>query len=235
MTARRRPVLFVEGNGDRAAVPVLVKRLLTDLGGWSDLFLDEHPFIVGNAAQLTREGGKDWLRWLHAAQKRPKLGAVLLVQDGDLVRIRREEFCPVRFARRLGGQARTVGAGTTFSLATVFARQEYESWLLPCVDHLAGVPLPDGRPGIRAGVTAPEGDLEEAPRDAKRWLDGQMDGGYKETRDQEPLTQLMIHHLDAIRSRGLRSFRRLENALAQLLASLRSGRHTVTPADPAMK
>lgn len=235
MTAPRRLVLFVEGEGDRIAVPVLVKRLLTDLEGWSDLFLDPHPFVVGNAAQLTRDGGKDWLRLLQSAQKRPKLGAVLLVQDGDLVRIRGEEFCPVRFARRLGAQARTVGAGTTFSVATVFARQEYESWVLPCVDCLAGVPLPDGRPGIRAGVTAPEGDLEEAPRDAKRWLDSQMDGGYKETRDQEPLTQLMIHHLDVIRSRSLRSFRRLENALTQILAGLRSGTHTVTPAEPPAK
>jgi hypothetical protein len=229
MAAPRRLVLFVEGEGDRAALPVLVKRLLTEIGAWSDLFLDTQPFVVGNVADLTANEGRDWMRLLSAARSRPKLGAVLLVQDGDLGRIRGEDFCAVTFGSRLARWARLAGAGTGFSVATVFACQEYESWMLACADRLAGLQLPDGRPGIRPGTTAPGGDLEQAPRNAKGWLDQRIDAGYKPTRDQSSLTELMVEHLDAVRARSLRSFRRLENALAQLLNAVRTDKPVVTP------
>jgi hypothetical protein len=134
--------------------------------------------VVGNVADLTKDNGKDWLRLLNAARKRPNLGAVLLVQDGDLGRIRREDFCAARFGARLSDWARATGAGKLFSVATVFACQEYESWILACADRLAGQQLPDGRPGLRAGTVAPEGDLEVAPRGAKGWLDQHIEAGY---------------------------------------------------------
>src|SRR6267378_1312382 len=94
-----RLTLFVEGEGDRAALPILVKQLITDLNGWDVLFLDNAPsFMVGSAADLTRKDGEDWLRLLGAARKKPKLSAVLLVQDGDLGYIRGEDFCAAMFA-----------------------------------------------------------------------------------------------------------------------------------------
>jgi hypothetical protein len=234
MAAPKRLVLFVEGQGEREAVPVLVKRLLTEIGGWSHLALpdDPRPFVVGNVADLTKNNGKDWIDYLNAARKRTNLGAVLLVQDGDITPIRGEEFCPAWFGARLGEWARAAGAGTLFSVATVFACQEYESWMLACAEQLAGQPLPDGRPGIRSGTTAPAGDLEQNPRDAKKWFRGCMDGGYKPIPDQRLLTQLMVNHLDAVRQRGLRSFRRLENALQQLVNAVRTGIHVVTPESP---
>jgi hypothetical protein len=111
MPAPSRLVLFVEGEGDRQAIPALVKRLLTESDAWSHLFLDDKPFVVGNAADLTKDNGKDWLRLLNAARKRPNLGAVLLIQDGDLGRIRREDFCAARFGARLSDWARATGAG----------------------------------------------------------------------------------------------------------------------------
>jgi hypothetical protein len=147
--------------------------------------------------------------------------------------VRKEPFCPVAFATRLAERARAAGAGTVFSLATVFACMEFESWMLACLDRLAGTPFPDGRSGIRPGTPAPEGDLERAPRDAKGWLDDHIDAGYKPTRDQEPLTRLMVNHLDAVRQRGSRSFRRLENALRLLVNAIRDNAHIVSPGSPA--
>ncbi len=47
---------------------------------------------------------------------------------------------------------------------------------------LAGLELPDRRPGIKAGTPAPTGDLEVKPRDARGWLDKYIDAGYKPTR-----------------------------------------------------
>ncbi len=222
----------MEGEGDRVAVPLLVKQLLTELNGWSDLVLDSQPFVVGNVAELTAKDGRDWVRWLNAARQRPRLGAVLLVQDGDLARIRGEDFCAMRFAQRLGEWARAAGAGTTFSVASVFACMEFESWILASLERLAGHPLPDGRPGVRVDAQSPTGDLEANPRDAKGWLRRQIDAGYKPARDQGPLTQLMVKHLDAVRDRNMRSFRRLENALRVLLNAVRSGAHVVSPIVP---
>ena len=232
MAPPKRLVLFVEGQGDRDAVPVLVKQLLTDLAAWSDLFLDEQPFVVGSIAELTADNGKGWIAKLGAARKRPKLGAVLLIQDGDLELIRKEPFCAAVFAARLADWAKQAGAGSLFSLAAVFACMEFESWMLACAECLAGAPLPDGRPGIRPGATAPAGDLELHPRNAKGWLDQQMDAGYKPTRDQQPLTQLLVRHLDAVRARGLRSFRRLENAVRLLVEAVRADAPIVSPAAP---
>jgi hypothetical protein len=188
--------------------------------------------MVGNIAELTKEDGKRWRRYLADARRRANLGGVLLVLDGDLARIRGEAFYPFRFGSRLAGWARDVGAGALFSVASVFACQEYESWLIACAGRLAGLALPDGRPGIAADAMPPEGNLEVHPRDAKRWLDQRLDDGYKESRDQELLTRLMVDQLGAIRERGMRSFRRLETALRQLVEAIRSGKHVATPPAP---
>jgi hypothetical protein len=232
MATLKRLVLFVEGEGDEGAAPVLVKKLLTELAAWSHLTLDTKPFRVGNVASLTKDDCKKWLRFLRAAQKGTPLGGVLLLLDGDIDPVRKEPFCAAVFGRRLAEKARDAGAGKIFSAATVFACMEYESWLLACADRLAGLVLPDGRPGLRTGTPPPTGDIEKAPRDAKNWLADHIDDGYQQTRDQEPFTRLMVDHLDAVRARGLRSFQRLEQALRQLVEAVRTGAHVATPGPP---
>src|SRR5437879_4609422 len=106
MGSPQRLVLFVEGDGDREAVPVLVKRLLTQMDAWSDVSLDTEPFKAGDIAKLMANEGREWIRYLHMARKRPKLGAVLLIQDGDAEPIRRESFCAAIFGQRLAQWAR---------------------------------------------------------------------------------------------------------------------------------
>jgi Domain of unknown function (DUF4276) len=208
MSAPRRVILFVEGEGDRDAAPILVRKLLDEIAAWSHLYLDDAPFVVGHVAGLTKHNGKEWLRFLNAARKKKNLGAVLLILDGEDEPIRKEEFCTGKFAARLAGWARNVGAGTLFSVACVFARQEYESWVIACAEELAGKRLPDGREGIIAGTKPPENDVEKSPRNAKGWLGRNIPGGYKASTDQELLTRLMLDHLKAPRLREMRSFRR---------------------------
>ncbi|MCI0458102.1 MAG: DUF4276 family protein [Gemmataceae bacterium] len=232
MAGPRRLVLFVEGEGDALALPVLVKHLLTEQAAWDCLFLDPDPFRVGGIHALTGNKQQEWKKKLAAAAKRSRLGGVLLVLDGDADKVEGKSFCATTVARLLSARARDVGAGTRFSVATVFSCMEYESWLLAGLEVLAGKPLPDSRPGVKAGQRAPEGDLEKAPRDAKKRLSECMESGYKETLDQEPLTKLLIEDLKPVRDRGLRSFRRLESAIAQLVEALRSDKHIVTPEDP---
>lgn len=231
MPALPRLVLFVEGAGDRDALPLLVKQVLNELDAWRYLWLDPNPLVVKHLGGLTKSDGEKWLRYLETAKKRKLLGAVLLVLDGDVDTIRNEPFCAGRFAARLAEWSRKAGGGSLFSVACVFPRMEYESWLIACSHLLAERLLsPGNRKGVKRGTSPPEGDLETAPRDAKRWLGERMEFGYKPTRDQEPLTRHMINCLDAVRERNLRSFSRFENALSILVNAICSGNPVVSPA-----
>jgi hypothetical protein len=220
----KKLVLFVEGDGDEEAVPVLVKRLITDLNLWDQLQLDPAPFRVGGTSAVLGNPRKleRWTRHVQAACRRPGMGGILQVLDGDA-----RNFCATESAWLLASRARQVGAGAVFSFASVFACREYESWLLAGIESLAGKPFKDGRPGVSAGAKSPHANLELAPRDAKGVLDDFMPRKYKATTDQKPLTELV--DLAAIRSCNLRSFRRLENALFQLSQAFQTDQHISTP------
>jgi len=222
----RRLILFVEGEGEADSVPTLVRRLLTEMGDWQDILLDDIPFRVGHVSQLVKEDFCKWKRLLGASHKRRNVGGVLLILDGDIEKMAGKDFCAAAVAKSLVGAAMHVGAGETFSVAVVFARQEYETWLIAGVASLAGRRLPDGRL-IKSNAKAPEGDLEASPRDAKGWLGTIVEGGYKPTRDQAALTRLV--DLEVIRARQLRSFRRLESAVSSLREAIRCNCPIVSP------
>jgi hypothetical protein len=222
----RRLILFVEGEGEADAVPTLLKRLLKEKGERFDILLDDSPFRVGSVDKLVKDDFRNWKRFLRASLKRPSVGGVLLLLDGDIGKVGGKDFCAAAVAKSLAAAAMHVGAGETFSVAVVFARQEYETWLIAGVASLAGQGLPDGRL-IKSNAQAPEGDLEASPRDAKGWLGTIVEGGYKPTRDQAALTRLV--DLEVIRARELRSFRRLESAVSSLLEAIRCNRPIVSP------
>ena len=222
-----RIVLFAEGQGEHVALVQLVRRLLTEQNAWEhgDILLDECPFRVGHVGNLLKNDYRKWKSWLAASAKRRNLGGVLLVLDGDIKTIGGKDFCAAAIAAQLADEAKSQGGGITFSVAVVFARQEYESWLIPGIVALAGRQVSNGRL-IRPGATLPAEDLEEK-RDAKRWINRVLEGGYRPARDQAALTDVV--DLQAIRNCKLRSFRRLEAALADLVTAIREGAHVATP------
>jgi Domain of unknown function (DUF4276) len=222
----RRLILFVEGEGEADAVPRLVRRLLTAQGDWHDVLLDDRPFRVGSIDKLVKADFRDWKRFLGASLKRPDVGGVLLILDGDIEQVGGKAFCAAALAKSLAGAAIHVGAGRTFSVAVVFARQEYETWLIAGIASLAGRRLPDGRL-IDSNARAPEGNLEAGPRNAKGWLSKIVEGGYKPTRDQAAFTKVV--DIEVIRARKLRSFRRLESAVSSLREAIRSNTPIVSP------
>jgi len=158
------------------------------------------------------------------------LGGVLLLLDGDIKEVANAPFCSATVGKSLSEAAREVGGASTFSVACVFARQEYESWLIAGIEHLAGKTLPNGCT-VPGNITSPSDNLEENPRNAKGWLNKSIKGGYRPTRDQAALTQLL--DLQVIRKREMRSFQRLEAAVAELVEAIRTGRHVVTPSEPS--
>jgi hypothetical protein len=222
----KKIVLFVEGDGEAEAMPKLVKRLLTEQNAWDTVILDQDVFRIGEVAKIVKDDFRLWKNKLEASLKRRNVGGVLLVLDGDVKKIKGKAFCAASVAKELAGEAKAIGGGLRFSVAVVFARQEYESWLIAGVASLADKSLPDGRV-IASDAVAPSGDLEESPRGAKEWLGKVVEGGYKPTSDQATLTDLV--DIDVIRGRKLRSFRRLESAISQLILAIRKEEHVVSP------
>lgn len=218
----KRLVLFVEGEGDVKAAPSLVGELLTKLPDalQGQLFLDNAPMKTGGVHQITGKRQPDLLRHLGNAAKRPKLGGVLLILDGDADRVEGQSFCAAKVARNIAQQSAAAGAGTLFSFAAVFLRQEYESLLIAVADQL---------PGLKSGVTLPP-IPEEAPRDAKGWLHQNLVDGYKPTDRQLELTRAVQ---DWTPVRLLRCFKRLEHTITELAAATASGQHIVSPRRPA--
>ena len=223
----KRIVLFVEGEGESGAVPILVKRLLTEQNAWDAVRLDPNPFRVGEVGKLAKKNYEKWNGFLKASLKRGNVGGVLLILDGDIKSVSGRPFCAAREAILLAKKALAAGGGATFSVAVVFARQEYESWLMAGLESRAGEALSDGRQILPPGTALPAGDLEEEPRNAKRALSKCIEGGYKPTRDQASLTDML--DIEAVRTRGLRSFRRLESALGELVSAIRNDDHVATP------
>jgi hypothetical protein len=216
-------VVFVEGKGDEDAAQSLLSKLLTLENAWDCVFLDSRAFRVGNLHGLTRKHSEKWLRHLRAAHaSRPNLGAVLLVLDGDLDSWRAadgasRQFCVVDAAKHLAQIAYQGGIHKLFSLGIVFARQEFESWII------AGL-APDSAE-LKPATELPQAP-EESPRDAKRWLARHVHEGYRPTEDQGRLAGLIDVESAASKSR---SFQRLRSAVKQLTAAIRAGRPVITP------
>lgn len=160
----KRLVLLVEGAGDVLAAPVLVNRILTEQNAWDVLFADRNPMRIGGLPALSRDDFASWKRYLAVAAKRKNIGACLTILDGDTKAFQGASFCAASAARAMSDHAQEVGAGVVFSVATVFACIEYESWLIAAVESLAGKLLSGDRAGVLAN-TSPPTDTRATPRD----------------------------------------------------------------------
>ena len=227
----KRLVLLGEGQGDEAALPVLARKLLREKDTAKHFFVDQDVIRESNPVRWNKDQQqpdfKKWISRLTIAVRRGNLGGVLAVYDGDAPTFPAGSgtaFCAGAAARLMARAAAEAGAGKLFSLAVVFACVEYESWIIAGIESLAGRHYSDGRPSLPTGLTFPPGDCESH---GKRWLE-QHCPGYRPTLDQSPLTDLL--NLGVVRAKGLRSFRRLDHALDQLLAAAAQGSHILTPA-----
>lgn len=238
LSVPKRLVIFVEGRGDIAAVPVLARRVVNELGAHDALFVDPDPFRVAGVAKLlkTENGQINLHRWLTAAgATRQNVGGVLLVLDGDMDRVpptwatytgtfNTTAFCAFKAAAALGHDALTARAGQAFSLASVFAMKEFEAWLLAGVESLRGKQLAANRGIVPMDVLCPDIDVEQ-PRDAKGRL-RQVVPLYDQSLDQGVLASAV--DLKQVQLR-CRSFRRFCSAIRQLSEAVRANVHVVTP------
>lgn len=244
MPQPRRLVCFIEGEGDKTAIPALARRVLKAISATDVLVVDDDergPYHVQGLGKLLKsEPGKqsrNWERWLQAAAcDRQPLGGVLLALDGDESRplsfwsayrdrFRTDRFCARDAARLLAQDARGARAGEAFSVAVVFVVQEFEAWLLAGLDSLRGKPLSDGRTTIPMAATCPDWIDFEAKRDAKGEL-RKIIPSYSPADDQGVLAKHV--DLEAVAAR-CPSFRRFQRAIRELAEAARSGEHVSTP------
>lgn len=232
----KRLVIFVEGKGDVKAVPALARRVVSEIAAYDALLVDPEPFRVVGVATLVKGGCEKWHDWLeYCGRTRPNLGGVLLVLDGDADRVplqwttytqrfQTTDFCARRVAAMLGDEARAARAGGVFSLASVFAMKEFETWLLAGIESLRGTSLAEGRGMVPNNATFESPDIEQI-RGAKERLKSVVPG-YDQSLDQAVLAKAV--DLEAIRRRS-RSFRRFCSAVRQLADAIRNDAPVITP------
>ena len=187
-------VPIVEGPGDVAAVPVLLRRILHERS-------DHYDFDVLRPKMAKGKGGlvrrlEDFLGY---AAITGGCVAILVLLDAD-------RDCPTELGMRLACRARSINIG--IPTAVVCAKREYENWFLASDESF-------------------QGDAEEFGG-AKNWLNGKVAQGlaYKETRDQVRFSERM--DIEAAFETS-RSFRRLCNAVGELVHFVDTGEVKATP------
>jgi hypothetical protein len=162
---------IVEGDGEVAAVPVLLRRF-RDLA-------QAHPLEVNAPIKRHRDEFFEEAKVQKAVRlaKKYECDAILLLVDGD-----NDGDCPATRAPQILGWAQAEAAGTP--CAVVMAYREYEAWFLASIESLRG------HRGIRQD--AESHPLPEQPKGAKAKLEERMEAGksYHETADQPALTGL---------------------------------------------
>jgi len=169
-------VPVVEGQGEVAAVPPLLRRLAAEIEP-SRVVEVRHPIRV-RRSKVVKAGELERYVELAARAAGPE-GTVLLLLDAD-------DDCPARLGPDLLARASTVRQN--LALAVVVANREFEAWFLAAAASLRN------RRGLPGDLTAPE--APESVPNAKGWLqDRRTDGfAYSPTADQPALAAVMDIH-----------------------------------------
>jgi len=229
----KRLVLIGEGHGEVSALPILARKILQEKDPERQFIVDDEIVRAHNPAGLVKwkkEAAaldfEEWFKRIRVAARKSNHGGILAVFDGDAKKFpagKDSPFCATIAAKMMAEAAAKIGAGRDFSLAVVFACVEFETWIIASTESLAGKSFEDGRPVLPRNTLFPEGHPESH---GKRWLEKNCPG-YRPRRDQAPLTRLV--DLQLVRTRQLRSFSRLDNAIGQIVSAVNSGIHIASP------
>ena len=190
---------IVEGQGDVAAVPLLIRRIAGAL--YPELAIDTPRPIRVHRNQVVQPDKLEQEIEL-AARRIGEQGAIFIILDSD-------EDCPAELGPEL--LRRASQAHSDLPIAVVIAKNEFEAWFLAAAESIRG------RRGLRNDIQSP--DDPEAIRDAKGWLSNRMEEGrkYHEKRDQPALTD----GFDLEQARRADSFDKCYRDIVRLLSELR--------------
>ena len=201
---------IVEGDGERQAVPDLLRRILFEKLCRFDVSVMKPKVAKGKPTML-----RNLERFLRYALI-DDCSAILVLVDSD-------KECPYVRATCLAGKVSTLSLRVP--VAIVYANSEFESWFICNLDEGKGEKIRQ-RLDIPDSVIAP--DDVEAISGAKEWLTRRMprNSSYQETRDQADLVHCIDLGLTIDRSR---SFRRLCRAVEELVVAIDNCVPRVTP------
>jgi hypothetical protein len=186
----------VEGVGEVAALPVLLRRLAPELD--PSVHLNVAKPIRIPRSRLLKAGELE--RATQLAALRAGHQAVLVVIDAD-------DDLPCQLAPELLSRAAAAVPGVYVAL--VIAQCEYEAWLIAGAQSIAG------KRGLRDDLLPPPN--AESIRGAKEWLSDHMaqaNQAYSPTLDQAALTA----SVDLAQAANTLSFRKLKRDLLAILS-----------------
>lgn len=165
-----RLACVVEGDGDEAAVPILVRRIIAEIAPTA--YIECPKPVRMPRDKLLRSPHELERALLYARLQTGDRGAILVMIDSD-----GEPPCQVG-PELLGRARQTV---TDLEVGVVLAHREFEAWFLAAAESLRG------HRDLPADLTGPLDP--EAVADAKGWLRERMPPGrrYRETKDQPAL------------------------------------------------
>lgn len=175
---------IVEGDGEVAALPILLRRI-TAWRGPQEYVEVPQPIRVKRDRFLNKEA--EFSRHLQLAGMKCGInGWILILLDAD-------DDCPAELAPKILTRAATVVPH--HSVSVVLANREFEAWYIGAASSLNGV----------RGLQITDDDINfdpETPRDAKGWLRLRMRSGtYGETTDQPAFAASMDLELTMNRCR----------------------------------
>lgn len=188
----RSCALIVEGDGDRQAVPLLLRNYLSYIQDY-EFRIVSNPIKAGGIRKLLSPGQLE--RYVPHAANRGEADSVLIILDAD-------EHCPLDLARQCHDRIAALAEARGKPVGLCFLKAEYETLFLFSLASL--------RAGYRPDAWHPDppplpDDLESI-RGAKERLKGQMQtASYGEMRDQAAMTP----YLDFTALKASRSFRHL--------------------------
>ena len=189
----------VEGKSEVAAVPILIRRVAA-------IHYPELETVIPRPIRIPRNkvfriGELERAVGL-AYQNIGRQGAIFIILDSD-------DDCPAELGPAL--LRRASQARSDLPIAVIIAKNEFEAWFLAAAESLRG------RRGLKNDIHPPNDP--EAVRDAKGWLDRQMENNesYSETTDQPALAALF----DIEQARRADSFDKCYRDLVRLFNELR--------------
>ena len=188
---------IVEGHGDVKAVPILIRRIATDL--YPELTIRTYPTRVPRT-KLVKVNSLE--RTIELTVRRiGRQGALFIILDSD-------DDCPAKLGPEMLQQA--VNVRSDLPIAVVLAKREFEAWFLAAAESLRG------QRGLKNELQPPNNP--EEIRGAKEWLTHQMESNkkYKETLDQPAFTA----RFDFEQARHADSFDKCYRDIARLLHEL---------------
>lgn len=188
-------VPIVEGHGEKEAVPLLLRRILSSYEMWN--WTVARPIQVGNLNKLKMK----LQSFIKYALKYKDCAGILILLDLD-------DGCPAMENKNLSEPRHNLYL--TCPVSVVFAHREYEAWFLASIETIAS----DKNNKFSQNLIYTKS--VESKRGVKEWLSSQLPSGYsyKPTVDQARLTNLIDIGIAQQRSR---SFRRLCHAVEQIV------------------